>query len=157
MSDDYLARLQNEARDIRHTRAIQQRGHLVGVGGQLGDELASSAPMLTLVESSAGPVSASGVVSYMFYEDEGAGLCAHVDTDIFSINVNIMLEHTSSDERSSHLFIFSTDGEQREEIQHQPGEIVITFGDSIVHGRAPLSRGESVTLLTVGFQPTDWT
>lgn len=155
MTDEYLDTLIQEATDVRK-RAIKQRGHLVGVGGKLGDKLATSTQLKDIVESYACAVNPTGVVSYMYYEDKGACLNAHVDTDVFSINVNIMLEHSGSQELLSHLYIFTTDGASKEIIRHKPGEIVITYGDSIVHGRAPLGDNENVTLLTIGFQPSQW-
>lgn len=155
MSNEYLSILRRESEEIRE-RAIKQRGHYVGVGGHHGDILANSSHLKKIVESAAGPVKPTGVVSYMYYEDEDACLNAHVDTDVFSININIMLQHTDTGTKNSHLYIFTTDGESKEVIQHIPGEMVITYGDSIVHGRAPLASGENVTLLTMGFQPALW-
>ena len=35
----------------------------------------------------------------------------------------------------------------------KPGEIMITYGDSIVHGRSQLSVNESIGILTIGFTP----
>jgi hypothetical protein len=156
MTDELLARIQHEARAEVRPRAIWQRGHMLGVGGPLADTIANGPELRALVERTAGPVEATGVASYLFYEEEGAGLQAHVDTCVFSINVNIVLRHESAGRLASHLFVFSVDGKTREEILLEPGETIITFGDSIVHGRAPLAASEVVNNLTIGFQPAFW-
>lgn len=156
MTDDYLAAIQREAAEVVRPRALWQRGHMLGLGGPLADELARSTVLRDLVEEHAGPVVTTEIASYLFYDEEGAGLRAHVDTDVFSLNVNIMLRHDAEKAQKSHLFIFSVDGKTREEVLLSPGEIIITFGDSIVHGRAPLAAGETVSILTIGFQPAVW-
>jgi hypothetical protein len=157
VTDELLAALDEEARTEVRPRAIWQPGHKLGVGGPLGDELANGEALRALVEQCAGPVEATGVASYLFYEEEGAGITAHVDTDIFSINVNLMLRHEDTGTCSSRLFLFHTDGKTREEIVLEPGDMIISFGDSVLHGRSPLAQGERITNLTIGFQPATWT
>ena len=157
LTSELLSALEEEARTEVRSRAIWQPGHMLGVGGVLGDKLATGAELRALVERCAGPVEATGVASYLFYEEEGSGITAHVDTDIFSINVNVMLRHEDAGKRSSLLFLFHTDGKTREEIVLEPGDMIITFGDSVLHGRSPLARGELITNLTIGFQPASWT
>jgi hypothetical protein len=137
-------------------RAIWQRGHMLGVGGTLGDRVATGEPLRALVEQCAGPVEATGVASYLFYEDAGSGITAHVDSDIFSINVNIVLRHDDAGRRETVFFLFHTDGKTREEIVLEPGDVIVTFGDSVLHGRSPLAAGEVMTNLTIGFQPASW-
>lgn len=151
LTDDLLQRLRDEARVVRR-RAVPQTGHLLGRGGPLADRLAASPEMIALVERTTVPVTATNIASYLFYETEGAGLAAHVDTEIFSLNVNLMLEHTSTADRTSFLYIYTMDGDC-EQIVFPPGEIILTYADSVVHGRAPLARGEYVNNLTIGFQP----
>ncbi|HMI83262.1 MAG TPA: hypothetical protein VK550_04160 [Polyangiaceae bacterium] len=155
LTDDFLTALQREANEEVRPRAIWQRGHMLGVSGTLADKLAMSPEMQTLIEQASGPINATGVASYLFYEVEGAGVSAHVDTEVFSINVSIMLRHEGI-HRRSRLFIFNMDGMQREDIELVPGEMIVTFGDSIVHGRSPLAAGELVNIVTFGYQPANW-
>lgn len=157
MSDDLLAALRKEAVEQVRPNAIWQPGHLLGACGDIALALAKGPELKRVVETHGGPVDATGVVSYMFYDGEGAGIPAHVDTDVFSLNVNINLFHSrEGGSRQSRLFIFHSDGEEREEYFFEPGQMMITFGDSIVHGRTPLVAGESITNLTIGFQPEAW-
>lgn len=157
MTDDFLEALRKEAVEQVRPKAIAQPGHLIGDCGDLALALANGPELKRIVEQCAGPVDATGVVSYMFYEGEGTGIPAHVDTDVFSLNVNINLFHTrEGGPRQSQLFIFKSDGSVKETYFFQPGEMMITFGDSIVHGRSPLVAGESITNLTIGFQPAAW-
>lgn len=157
MTDALLAALRKEAVEVVRPQAIWQPGHLLGACGDIALALANGPELKQVVEACAGPVDATGIVSYMFYEGEGAGIPAHVDTDVFSLNVNINLFHTrEGGPRQSRLFIFHSDGTEREEYVFEPGQMMITFGDSIVHGRTPLVEGESIINLTIGFQPAAW-
>jgi hypothetical protein len=152
MSDALLTALREEARLARATRPVQQIGHSLGLGGPLADELAVSREMIDFVEAHSQPIRATGVASYLFYDAPGDGMKAHVDTGIFSINANIMLEHTAEVARQSYLYIYPSSGEP-EKIVLEPGEMVLSYAGSVVHGRAPLGPGESVRNLTIGFQP----
>lgn len=154
MTDELLRALRAEARSVR-AQALPQVGHFLGRGGTLADQLAGWPEMIELVESNTVPVTPTLIASYLYYEGAGAGLSAHVDTDVFALNVNIMLEHTAVAERRSFLYIYDTSC-ACEQIVLEPGEIVLTYADSIVHGRAPLADGEYVSNLTIGFQPQWW-
>jgi hypothetical protein len=157
MTDELLAALRTESIEKVRPNAIWQPGHYIGACGEIALALANGEDLKMIVENHCGPVDATGVISYMFYDEEGAGIAAHVDTDIFSLNVNINLFHTCTNgQRQSKLFIFHSDGQQREEYLLEPGQMMITFGDSIVHGRTPLVEGEFITNLTIGFQPAAW-
>lgn len=157
MTDALLQALRKESVEVVRPQAIWQPGHLLGACGELAQALANGPELKELVERHGGPVDATGIVSYMFYEGEGAGIPAHVDTDVFSLNVNINLFHTrTSGPRQSRLFVFHSDGNRREEFFFEPGQLMVTFGDSIVHGRTPLVHGEAITNLTIGFQPAAW-
>ncbi len=156
VTDELIAALLAEAREQVRPRAIWQRGHMLGVGGPLGDQIATGEALHALVERHAGPVDATGVASYLFYEEEGAGIPAHIDSDVFSINVNLILHREHTGVQTSRFFLFHTDGRTREEMLLEPGEMVITFGDSVLHGRTLLSEGEVINNYTVGFQPASW-
>jgi hypothetical protein len=155
MTDELLAALRRESREVVRPRAFAQPGHLLGVGAPLADEFARSKPLVDLVRRHAGPVEPTGVASFMFYEVEGAGVSTHVDTEVFSLNANLMLRHDYSGE-PSYFYTFSTDGLTLERFVLEPGEMIISFGDSIAHGRSLLGPGEVVNNLTIGFQPDHW-
>jgi hypothetical protein len=152
MSDELLRGLRDEARSIRETRPVLQTGHYLGMGGPLADELSVSKEMTTFVEARSQAIRATGVASYLFYDEPGHGMKSHVDTGIFAINANIMLEHEPRDARKSYLYIYPSEGEP-ERIVFEPGEMVLSYAGSVVHGRAPLGPGERVRNLTIGFQP----
>jgi hypothetical protein len=156
VTDELLHALRVEARDDVRPRAIWQRGHMLGVGGPLGDALATGPELRALVEEHAGGVDATGIASFLFYEEAGAGIAAHVDTDVFSINVNLILRREDQGVRTSRFFLFDIDGSAREDILLEEGDVCITFGDSVLHGRTPLAPGEVINNLTIGFQPSSW-
>ncbi|NJK32240.1 MAG: hypothetical protein HC927_07435, partial [Deltaproteobacteria bacterium] len=92
-----------------------------------------------------------GVASFLYY-DERPGIDPHIDTDIFSLNVLLMLEHRQGEGPGSNLVIFPPRAEPQR-LDLQPGEIVVMFAGSIAHGRERVSRGEAVSILTFGFHP----
>jgi hypothetical protein len=151
VTDELLVSLQREAQMLRAT-ATPYRDHTLGHGGQVADNLSTSREMVELVESSVGPVSTTGVASFIFYDQEGQGIPPHVDTDIFALNVLMMLEHDFGPEGRSDLVLFPPN-EPKMAVPLEPGEIVIFYAGGIMHGRKPLHAKEKVTILTFGFQP----
>lgn len=151
MSDDLLARLQEEARAIRPA-ARSYDEHFLGCGAPIANRLAVSEKLVTFVQSHAGNVKPTGVASFLYYDEEGQGIDPHIDTDIFSLNVLLMLSHRRVSEPASALVVFPPRGEP-ERIDLMPGEMVIMFAGSITHGRERMQRGEAVSILTFGFHP----
>jgi hypothetical protein len=153
MTDNLLKDLQNEASSIRPT-AIRFDEHFLGCGAPIANQLSISKELLEFVQLHAGDVKSTGVASFLFYDEEGQGIDPHIDTDIFSLNVLLMLSHEESQNHNhnSALFVFPP-GEQPERINLIPGEIVIMFAGSIAHGRQRMKKGESVSILTFGFHP----
>ncbi|HEX6370899.1 MAG TPA: hypothetical protein VF006_18415 [Longimicrobium sp.] len=151
MNDELLAALQAEARQLRPS-AIRFDEHFLGCGAPLANELAVS-PMLTeFVRTYAGDVLPTGVASFLFYDEPGQGIDPHIDTDIFSLNVLLMLEHEHGPEQESALVVFPPRSAP-ERLELVPGEVVIMFAGSIAHGRERMGPNETVSILTFGFHP----
>lgn len=151
MSDELLASLQNEAHSIRPAvRRFDE--HFLGCGAPIANRLAVSDELTTLVQAHAGEVKPTGVASFLYYDEENQGIDPHIDTDIFSLNVLLMLSHRRVSEPASALVVFPPRGEP-ERINLVPGEMVIMFAGSITHGRERMQRGEAVSILTFGFHP----
>ena len=153
VTDQLLKDLQEEALSIRGA-AIRFDEHFLGCGAPIANELAVSKELVDFVQVHTGKVKPTGVASFLFYDEEGQGIDPHIDTDIFSLNVLLMLSHEESrnPNHDSALFVFPP-GERPEKINLLPGEIVIMFAGSIAHGRQRMKRGESVSILTFGFHP----
>ncbi|AHE31602.1 2OG-Fe(II) oxygenase [Burkholderia pseudomallei] len=151
MTDELLWRLQEESRQLRH-KALRFDEHFLGCGAPIANELAVSPELKALVRSHAGDVDSTGVASFLFYDEPGQGISPHIDTDIFSLNVILMLEHQSGSQDKSALVVFPP-GAPPERLHLEPGEMVIFFAGSIAHGREPIKADEAVTILTFGFQP----
>ncbi|WP_219848110.1 hypothetical protein [Burkholderia vietnamiensis] len=151
VTDELLSNLQHEARRLRAT-ATSYRDHTLGYNGEIANRLATSKEMVELVEAAVGPAIATGVASFIYYDQEGQGIPPHVDTDIFALNILMMLEHDFDHERRSDLVLFPPDG-PKTGVHLQPGEIVIFYAGGVMHGRKPLHTNEKVTILTFGFQP----
>lgn len=151
MSDELLAAQIEEARDLR-PRAIRYENHFLGTGAPLANRLAMSPEMTSLVRHHAGDVQPTGIASFLYYDEPGQGIEPHIDTDVFSLNVIVMLAHEAGEGRPSNLVVFPPNSEP-ERIDLRPGEMVIMFAGSIAHGRERMRPGESVWILTLGFHP----
>jgi hypothetical protein len=153
MTDELLATLIAEAEEVGAT-AVPFDEHYLGCGGPVADQLATSAELTALVRSVVPGAEPTGIASYLFYRDAGQGIIPHIDTDIFSLNVLLMLAHeTRADAApSSALYMHFPDGTE-ERFQLTPGEVVIFLAGTQAHSRTPIAEGERVTILTFGFMP----
>jgi hypothetical protein len=151
MTDSLLRALQTEAADLRPS-AQRFEGHFLGCGAPLANEMAIAADFTAFVRQHAGDVKPTGVASFLYYDEAGQGIDPHIDTDIFSLNVLLMLEHKHTAGRRSTLVLFPPHSEP-EHFDLAPGEIIIMFAGSITHGRVPIGEGETVSILTFGFHP----
>ena len=150
LSDELLCSLQAEARALRPS-ALRFDEHFLGCGGPLANRLSLSPDLTALVRNHAGDVRPTGIASYLFYDEPEQGIDPHIDTDIFSLNVIIMLEHRHAGSTSALVVFPPRDEPQRFELR--PGEMLIMFAGSIAHGRERMTNGESVSILTLGFHP----
>jgi len=146
-----LRELQDEARSLRPS-ARRFEEHFLGCGAPIANRLAISAELTSFVTKYAGEVRPTGIASFLYYDDVGQGIDPHIDTDIFSVNVLLMLEHECAGQGRSALVVLPPHGD-RERLELIPGEVVIMFAGSITHGRERIKPGERVSILTFGFQP----
>jgi len=153
LSDQGLQELIAESQ-ARRKEAICEGSYVLGCGGPIVDSFSASRPLLDFVASHAGSVTATSIASYLYYEQPGNGLDPHVDTDIFSVNLILMLRHERPNGKGSHLVIYPPEDDPKRFLL-DPGECLLLFADSTVHAREPLSDGEMVNLLTIGFQPIE--
>jgi len=151
LSDSLLESLQNEAMELR-PKALRFEEHFLGCGAPIANELAVSSLLLEFVTEYAGEVESTGIASYIFYDEAGQGIDPHIDTDIFSLNVLLMLRHVAKSDKRSCLVLFSPNTEP-ERLDLQEGELLLMFAGSVPHGREHIKQGESVTILTFGFKP----
>lgn len=119
------------------------------------ETFANSKDLLDLVNASAGFVSPSYITSYIYYLNEGDDSKPHVDNAFTSITVMVGLKHDYpkglQNNRSS-SFIFWPNKKPLY-YQLQPGEIAIFYGSSVIHGRTPIGKEESINSLLVSFRP----
>lgn len=151
MTDKMLNALIEEARELRPS-AICYDHHFLGTGAPLANRLAMSPELASFVRAHAGDVQPTGIASFLYYDEPGQGIEPHIDTDIFSLNVIIMLRHTPGEGTPSTLVVFPPHSKP-EQVPLEAGEMVIMFAGSIAHGRQHMKKGESVWILTLGFHP----
>ncbi len=151
MTDALLGRLQREARE---TRPLAQKleEHYLGTGAPFANQFAVSDELTSFVSSNAGTVLPTGIASFLFYDEPGLGIDPHVDTDIFSLNTLLMLDHTHGEGEPSRLVLFPPYMEPKE-YALAPGDMIVFYAGTIAHGRHRMKPGESVTILTFGFHP----
>ena len=151
MTDEVLDSLVQEAAELR-PRAFPYEEHFLGTGAPIANRLAVSQELCALVKAHAGDVQPTGVASFLYYDAPGQGIEPHIDTDIFSLNVILMLKHVGGDADRSCLVVFPPAGDP-ERLDLVPGEMVIMFAGSITHGREFVKPDEEVGILTFGFHP----
>jgi hypothetical protein len=153
LTPELLGQLRAEA-DVRRTEPLDRVDHFLGCGGRIADQLTVSPTLLRFIETHVGSIRPTGVASYLFYERKGLGIRPHVDTDIFSVNLMIMLRHDvlSMERSATVVFPSSTSAEQH---RLEVGEVMILYGSSVVHTRSLLAAGEKVHLLTIGYRIPD--
>jgi hypothetical protein len=153
LTDNLLKSLQVEAESIR-PRTVRFDEHYLGCGAPIANKLATSFELVEFVKANVGFVEPTGVASFIFYDEVGQGIDPHIDTDIFSLNVLLMLSHKVPEKIAarSTLVVFPPDAEP-ESFDLEPGEVVIMFAGSIAHGRQRVTKDESVSILTFGFHP----
>jgi len=144
-----LVRLQQEALTRRQSAKACER-HFLGCGGDNADKFAISKALVDYVRNFAPKANPTGIASYVFYDLPGCGLDPHIDTEIFSLNVLIMLRHDYVDS-PSHLLLYRTDGSPQKYLL-TPGEVLIFYAGGTVHAREDLKANETVSVLTIGFQ-----
>ena len=122
----------------------------------ISEKFANSLDLLDLVTLHAGPVIPSFITSYIYYFNEGNDSKPHVDNAFTSVTVMVGLKQDYPIEinnEPSSSFIYWAN---RRPFHYRllPGEIAIFFGSSVIHGRTPLKKGESVNSLLVSFRPS---
>ena len=151
MTDSLLASLQEEATALRPS-ALRFDEHFLGCGAPIANQLAVSSILTNFVRVHAGDVKPTGIASFLYYDEPGQGIEPHIDTDIFSLNVLLMLSHDHTQGSRSSLVVFPPRSDP-ERFDLIPGEMVIMFAGSMTHGRERMQAGESVSILTFGFHP----
>jgi hypothetical protein len=149
LTDDLLSRLQTESAQMRKVAEKADR-YLFTSSGPIAQELADGLALNQFINEVCPGLIPTGTSSYIYYEGKDAGLDPHIDSDSYSVNVILILEHTSP-ESGSRLITFRPDG-SADRLQLAKGEGVVLYAGGTVHAREDLADGESVSLLTIGFQ-----
>ncbi|HJQ00781.1 MAG TPA: hypothetical protein VJ851_04215 [Jatrophihabitans sp.] len=152
---DLLASLIDESYRRRPDARLYERQR-VSCGGAIADELANSSELLDFVRHHAmATAEPTGVASYLYYDSPGMGISAHVDTEVFSLNVIMLLVHERAGaDPGSQLIVHPPDSEPVP-LALAPGEIVLLDANAVVHGRSQVTGLERVHVLTIGFTPTN--
>ncbi|MGH3905397.1 MAG: hypothetical protein ACRDTE_14590 [Pseudonocardiaceae bacterium] len=157
LTAELLRGLQAEAEEqekIAHRTGVQE----LSPGGPVAVAFSSAPEVLDFVSEAVGHrVFPTEIGSYLFYNQTGDYLYPHVDTEVFAVNLIVMLKHdlpegTPLDDGSSLLVWEAGNGERR--VPLAVGEVAVLLASGTVHGREAIGEGEKVTIVTVGFQYT---
>jgi len=152
LSDDRLQGIREELESRRPLAFEHRMGQFLCAGGEAVTHLLESKELHGLVESFVGPLTSKRQASCLYYDREGACIRPHVDTDLFCVNANLIVEHTGYTERRSQLIVYPLGGQPRPVVL-SPGELVLFYADCIVHARTPLIARERMRVISFGFQP----
>lgn len=153
MTDELLNSLIQESKEKREI-SVRPGLHYLSPAGEIGEAFSLSDTLTNYVEEALGKkVIPNGIGSYLYYEEPGDGIPAHVDSDVFSINCIIGLTHKTIKEvdKQSALVVYSNEGVPTR-IVLKPGEIVLLLAGGSVHAREPVVKGEKVSIITIGFR-----
>lgn len=145
-----LACLQYEA-ERRREQPLDRIDHYLGCGGQHADLLSVEPAILDFVGAHVGPVKATGIASYLYYDRPGLGIRPHVDTEVFSVNLMLMLRHDHAADTAPSATVLFPAGGSAEYYRLQVGEAMLMHGSSVIHTRSLVQPGENIHLLTIGF------
>ncbi len=138
-----------EKESVAHRTGPQE----ISPGGRHAIALSRSQELRELVSRALGvAVRSTGITTYLYYNRTGDHLFPHVDTEIFSINCIVMLEHVIPRRARSRsaLVTYGLDGRGRR-VPLRPGEIAVLQASGTAHARESVRESERVTLLTIGF------
>ncbi len=159
MTDELVNALIKESDNFRSQSRPNFNQHIYQVEtpneSTLSETFANSKDLLDLVTKSAGSVIPSFITSYIYYFNEGDDSKPHVDNAFTSVTVMVGLRHDYPEELrddTSYSFIYWAN---RKPFYYRllPGEMAIFFGSSVIHGRTPLKKRESINSLLVSFRP----
>ncbi|MBK6323545.1 MAG: 2OG-Fe(II) oxygenase [Burkholderiales bacterium] len=132
-------------------RASEAQGHLYHPGGEVANSLSVSPELCRFMQDLVPECQPTGIASYVYYCRPGHGIPPHIDTNMFLLNVLIVLEHAYSG-APSNLVIYP-DGPTPITVKLAPGDVVVFDGGSLVHAREKLGVDERLSILTIGFHP----
>lgn len=158
MTDDLLYALIKESEEYKLKAKANFNQYIYQVETEnneyVCETFANSSDLLDLVTSHAGPVIPSFITSYIYYFNEGNDSKPHVDNAFTSITVMVGLKHEFPDRtiNSSSSFIYWAN---KKPLHYRllPGEIAIFFGCTVIHGRTPVKKDESINSLLISFRP----
>lgn len=145
-----LARLQEEAWS-RRDQPLDRTDHFLGCGGKFADLLSVDPQLLNFMHSIIGPTQATGIASYLYYDHAGLGIRPHVDTEVFSVNLMLMLRHEWEACKTPSATVAFPAHAEPEEYRLRIGEVMVMHGSSVIHTRSLVQQGEDIHLLTIGF------
>lgn len=155
LTDKLLGELQGESRRGRLVakEPTAMDRYLLTCGGTVADKFATHPELVALVQERFPRVHPTGIASYIYYDGEEHGLDPHVDTEVYAVNVILMLDHEYT-ANPSHLLVYEN-GAQPEKILLKPGDMLILNAGCVVHAREDMGPGEKVGILTIGFGDAD--
>lgn len=153
MTDDLLHALLAEAASLRPGASRQRWGQFTCSKTKVAQRLSEKLEVRSMIRDLVGDIEDLSTAIYLYYDEPGAHVRPHLDGDEFGINMNLMLHHSGGTPATSDLVVYPADGFP-ERIRMAPGELVLMYADCVVHTRSPVSTGEIVQNLAMGFQPS---
>ena len=113
-------------------------------GGPIANKLSVDKDVINFVGKHVGHVRPTGIASYLRYNLLGSGIKPHIDTEVFSVNLMLMLHHrppeTGGNLSSTIIFPHGIESQKH---QLSAGDVMLIHGSSIVHAQthpAPTCR-----------------
>jgi len=156
MTKALLAQLQTEAVDLR-PEANDNNYQFITQEGPIAQKLAESGKVQDFVRRYVlGNFKSSHIQSYLYYDHHGQKNEPHVDNEYTALTCMISLKHTYLDEAKASATVFYDANKGRKACRLIPGEAVIFYGASTLHGRLTVQPEEEVHLLQISFVHEDF-
>jgi hypothetical protein len=152
LTDELLRALQAEAVASKAGAMVIHHWCVADLG-QAANRFVESAGLRTLVSRLAGPMAPTGHGKYVYCDEELSGVGVHLHTQPFAVNVELKLAHEHPSGDPGQLVLWPPYGEQQR-FDVWPGEMVLWFNGTVPHTREEPRPGESMTAVSVFFEPT---
>jgi hypothetical protein len=151
LTDELLRSLQDEAVESRASAEVIHHWCTADLG-QAALSFVESEGLRTLVSRLAGPTAPTGHGKYVYCDEQQSGVGVHLHTQPFAVNVELKLVHEHPGAEPGQLVLWPPYSDQQR-FEVWPGEMVLWFNGGVPHTREEPHPGESMTAVSVFFEP----
>jgi acyl-CoA synthetase (AMP-forming)/AMP-acid ligase II len=151
VTEDLLAALRAEAARQRPA-AVFEQNCLMARPGPVARRLAALEELRTLLAGLGQRAEPVGTGKYVYCDGTARGPGEHLHTEPFVLNVELSLEHDRAGAEAAQI-VLCPPWEEARPVHTEPGDMVVWFAGSVPHARDEMSPGQSLTAISMFFEP----